>query len=103
MKVKIYVKANSKILSFCLKYIFIETVFKLKAKELDKSFIDSIKNLFKDREIEISIKPTLDETEYLLNTSANKKQLLEGIKEVNENKNLISFTGKEFEELTKNI
>jgi antitoxin YefM len=80
-----------------------ETVFKLKAKELDRSFIDSIKNLFKDREIEISIKPTLDETEYLLNTPANKKQLLEAIKEVKENKNLISFTGKEFEELTKNI
>jgi antitoxin YefM len=80
-----------------------ETVFKLKAKELDISFIDSIKSLFKDREIEISIKPTLDETEYLLNTPANKKQLLEAIKKVKENKNLISFTGKEFEELTKNI
>jgi antitoxin YefM len=80
-----------------------ETIFKLKAKELDRSFIDSIKNLFKDREIEISIKPVLDETEYLLNTPANKKQLLDAINEVKENKNLISFTGKEFEELTKNL
>lgn len=80
-----------------------ETIFKLKAKELDKSFIDSIKNLFKDREIEISIKPTLDETEYLFNSPANKKQLLEAIKEVKENKNLIRFTGEEFEELTKKL
>jgi antitoxin YefM len=80
-----------------------ETVFKLKAKELDSGFIDSIKNLFKDREIEISIKPTLDETEYLFNSPANKKQLLKAIKEVKENKNLIRFTGEEFEELTKKL
>ncbi|HEY5510354.1 MAG TPA: hypothetical protein VIK10_04920 [Prolixibacteraceae bacterium] len=76
-----------------------ETVFKLKAKDLDRSFIDSVKNLFKDMEIEISIKPTQDETEYLFNTPANKKKLLEAIKEVKQNKNLIRFTGKEFEEL----
>jgi len=35
-----------------------ETVFKLNAKELDRSFIESVKNLFKDRDIEISIKLT---------------------------------------------
>lgn len=77
-----------------------ETVFKLKAEELDSRFIDSVKNLFKDREIEISIKPTQDETEYLFNSSANKKQLLDAIKEVKKNKNLIRFTNTEFEELS---
>ena len=80
-----------------------ETIFKLKAKELDISFIDSVKNLFKDREIEISIKPTQDETEYLLNTPTNKKRLLEAIKEVKQNKNLIRFSGEEFEELTEKM
>lgn len=75
-----------------------ETVFKLKAKELDISFIDSLKNLFKDREIEISVKPTQDETEFLLKTPANKKELLEAIKAVKKNEKLISFSGKEFEE-----
>jgi len=35
----------------------------------------------------------------LFNTPANKKKLLEAIKEVKQNKNLIRFTGKEFEEL----
>lgn len=80
-----------------------ETVFKLKANELDSSFIDSIKNLFKDREIEISIKPTQDETEFLLQTPANKKELLEALKEVKKNKNLIRLTGKEFEELSKKM
>ncbi len=80
-----------------------ETIFKLKATELDRSFIESVKNLFKDREIEISIKPTQDETEYLLSSPANKKYLLEAIKEVKKNKNLVSFTGKEFEELTEKL
>ena len=80
-----------------------ETVFKLKAKELDSSFIDSLKSLFKDREIEISIKPTQDETEFLFKTPANKKELLQAIKEVKANKNLISFTGKEFEELSESM
>ena len=77
-----------------------ETIFKLKATELDRSFIESVKNLFKDREIEISIKPTQDETDYLLSTPANRKQLLEAIKEVKKNKNLIRFSGNEFEEMT---
>ena len=77
-----------------------ETIFKLKAKELDISFINSVKNLFKDSEIEISIRQMQDETEYLLQSAANKKHLLDAIKEVKKNKNLISFTGKEFEELT---
>jgi hypothetical protein len=78
-----------------------ETIFKLKAKELDKSFIDSVKNLFKDLEIEISIKQVQDETEYLLRSPENKKHLLEAITEMKKNKNLIRFTAKEFEELTK--
>jgi len=76
-----------------------ETVFRLKANELDNGFIDSLKNLFKDREIEISIKPTQDETEFLFKTPANKKELLAAIKEVKKNENLIRFSGKEFDEL----
>jgi len=80
-----------------------ETVFKLKTKELDMSFIESIKHLFKGKEIEITIKPALNETEYLLNSPANKKMLLEAIEEVKRNKNLIRFTGKEFEELMQTM
>ena len=85
------------------KYFFMETVFKLKAAELDKGFITSVKNLFKDREIEISIKLIQDETEFLFNNPVNKKHLLDAIKEVKKNKNLIRFTGKEFEELQEKL
>ena len=80
-----------------------ETVFKLKAAELDSRFIDSVKNLFKDREIEITIKPIEDETEYLCNNPANKKHLLDAIKEIKKNKNLIRFTSHEFEELSEKL
>lgn len=80
-----------------------ETIFKLKATELDRSFIESVKSLFKDREIEISIKPTQDESDYLLNTSANRKQLMEAIKEIKNNKNLVHFSGKEFDEMSEKL
>lgn len=80
-----------------------ETIFKLKTKELDMSFIESIKNLFKGKEIEITIKSAQDETEYLLRTPANKKKLLEAMNEVKRNKNLIRFSGKEFEEMTQTM
>lgn len=80
-----------------------ETVFKLKATELDKSFIDSVKNLFKDSEIEISIRPALDETEYLMSSSENKKYLLKAIKDLKTNKNLVRFSGDEFEEYTEKL
>jgi len=79
-----------------------ETIFKLKSAELDSKFIDSIKKLFKDREIEISIKPIQDETEYLLNSHANKKQLLDAIKEIKMNKNLIRFTSQNLRNCPKN-
>jgi len=80
-----------------------ETIFKLKATELDSKFIETIKNLFKDSEIEISIKPIQDETEYLLSNPSNKKHLLDAIKDVKKNKNIIRFTGKEFEELSAKL
>lgn len=80
-----------------------ETVFKLKATELDKSFIDSVKNLFKDSEIEISIRLALDETEYLMSSSENKKYLLKAIKDLKTNKNLVRFSGDEFEEYTEKL
>jgi antitoxin YefM len=80
-----------------------ETVFKLKTAELDKHFIDSIKNLFKDSEIEISIRPVIDETEFLLSNPVNKKLLLEAINEIKKNKNLIRFTGIEFDELSEKL
>lgn len=80
-----------------------ETIFKLKAEELDSKFIETIKNLFKDREIKISIKSIEDETEYLLTSPSNKKHLLDAIKDVKKNKNLVRFSGSEFDDLSAKL
>lgn len=80
-----------------------ETVFKLRATELQNNFIDSLIALFKNNEIEITVRQVQDETEYLLSSPANKKALLDAIKEVKKNKNLIRFTGKEFETFSKKL
>jgi len=80
-----------------------ETVFKLKASELNRKFIESVKSLFKNEEIEISIKPARDETDFLLGSVANREALLAAISEVKNNKDLISFTGNDFEALTNQL
>jgi hypothetical protein len=80
-----------------------ETVFKLKATELDSSFVKTIKNLFKDQEIEISIRTAKDETEYLLSSVANKNQLIKAIEQIKNNQNLVSFSGEEFEDLAQKL
>ena len=83
-----------------------ETVFRLKAKDIDNKLIDAIRSLFKkDEEVEITVSSTLneDETEYLMKIPANRKRLLEAIKNVEENKNLISFTAEEFEAYKKKL
>ncbi|MCX6249138.1 MAG: hypothetical protein NTX61_00145 [Bacteroidetes bacterium] len=80
-----------------------ETVFKLKASELNGKFIESIKSLFKNEEIEISIKPARDETDFLLGSVANREALLAAISEVKNNKNLISFSCNDFEALSNQL
>jgi len=62
--------------------------YKLKASEIEQSIIDTIKKIFKDKEIEIIIHEVEDETEYLLKTSTNKEHLLKAINNVNNGKNL---------------
>ena len=80
-----------------------EAIYKLKANEINPNLMETIKKLFGNKEITISITTETDETEYLTASPANKKHLLDAIKEVKKNKNLIRFTGKEFEELSEKL
>jgi len=74
-----------------------ETVFRLKASEVDNGFLAMLKTLFKKREIEITVTDIInDETEFLLKNPNNRKHLLEAIEEVKQNKNLVRFSGEEF-------
>ena len=58
------------------------TTYRLNSRELSSKIIDSIKEAFQDKDIEITVTDAPDETEYLLSTEANKKQLYKSIEEL---------------------
>ena len=64
------------------------TTFHVKADELDKGFLKKLKTIFKRKSISISVEEDLDETEYLLSNSANRKMLEKSLAEA-ESGNLI--------------
>ncbi|MEC4986578.1 MAG: hypothetical protein SAJ37_17720 [Oscillatoria sp. PMC 1068.18] len=66
------------------------TVYRLKANEIDSSFLEEIKAAFGDKEIEIIISE-LDETEYLFESEKNKKQILKAIQNISERQNLVEI------------
>lgn len=67
-------------------------LYKLRADELDQRFLDSLKNQFRDREIEIAVSEvgdsTEDETAYLLRSPANRERLLRAIDNVAQGRDL---------------
>ena len=65
------------------------STYRIKANEIDNNFLKGIKEMFKDREIEIVVHDVEDETEYLLKTENDKKHLLNAIKNVETKKNLV--------------
>lgn len=80
-----------------------QSVYRLHTDELDERLLNSIKLLFEDKMIEIKItdvsssaqngnghaKYEMDETDYLLSSPANRRQLLAAIEYVNSGKPLI--------------
>ncbi len=66
------------------------TIYRLKANEIDRNFLEEIKATFGDKEIEIVVSE-FDETEYLLKSEANKNRLLGAIKNVGKGKNLVEI------------
>ncbi|HKI05844.1 MAG TPA: hypothetical protein VKK31_27940 [Thermoanaerobaculia bacterium] len=68
------------------------TIYKLRADELDQRFLDTLKNQFQDREIEIVVSEAAesaeDETAYLLRSPANRERLLKALENVAQGQNL---------------
>jgi len=56
-----------------------EALFKIKSSEMDAEFLESIKKLFKGKEVIIRISAPADETEYLSLYEANEKHILENM------------------------
>ncbi len=73
------------------------TTYKLNASQLSEDIIHSIKEAFQNREIEIIVSDTIDETAYLLSTEANKNQLYKSIEELTKGEG-IPFTLAELQE-----
>lgn len=69
--------------------------------ELSVDILQSIKEAFKGKTVDIvvteSIDEVMDETEYLLSSQANKESLMKSIKEIEEGKG-ITFTIEELRE-----
>jgi antitoxin YefM len=65
-------------------------IYRLKASELNRDFLEGIKATFGDREIEITVSE-FDETLYLFKSEANKKRLLQAIENVKEQQNLVEI------------
>lgn len=77
-----------------------EAIYKLNEKEIDPNLMDTIKKLFRGKEITITIKTTkVDETDYLTSNPANTKHLLENIAA----EPTISFTAGEFDKHVEDL
>jgi antitoxin YefM len=64
-------------------------IYHVKADELDQSFLDALKAMFKDREIEIVVSER-NETAYLLRSPANREHLLSAVADVENSHNIIT-------------
>ena len=56
------------------------TSYHLNSNELNEDFLASVKKMFKNKRISITVEEEMDETEYLLSTPANRKHLEEALK-----------------------
>lgn len=66
-----------------------DTLVRMDAEEMNASFIDFIKSTFKGKKMALHIyEENIDETEFLLQSNANKKRLYESIENVKNNINL---------------
>ena len=74
------------------------TTFKLNTSELNIEFIESIKKIFFNKEIEILIKTVEQDLDFKYSD-----KLINAIENVENNKNLKTFTINEFEKYSKSL
>lgn len=75
-----------------------QSIYRLKANELNENFLEGLKITFKDKEIEIIISE-IDETDYLFKSEANKQRLLQAVENVKQRKNLVEVNLENLENL----
>jgi len=70
-----------------------QVAYRLNANELDINFLESIKKLFKNKKLNISISVDKqeNETEYLLSNPANASRLLNAINNIENHKDKLLY------------
>ncbi len=71
--------------------------YTLPAEEITIDILQSIKEAFKGKTVDIVVSETMDETEYLLSSPANRESLMRSMKELEEGKGS-TFTIEELKE-----
>ena len=66
------------------------TTYRLRVNDLNSQFIESLKTLFGDQEVEITVTP-VDETAYLLKSEANSLRLREAIANIDAGVSLVEM------------
>jgi antitoxin YefM len=72
-----------------------DAIYRAKADELDQSFLEALKAMFKDKEIEILVYER-DETSYLLRSPANRERLLRAIADIESSQNIVAPEQEQF-------
>jgi antitoxin YefM len=73
-----------------------DAIYHVKADELDQRFLDALKAMFKDKEIEIAVYER-DETAYLLRSPANRAHLLRAVADVESLQNIVTPDQEQFQ------
>ncbi len=76
------------------------TTYYLEEKELNENFISSVKKLFKDKKLAITIQEEMDETEYLMSSEANKERLFQALEDYSKKQNIIEVDWDELKSKT---
>ncbi|MGA9998288.1 MAG: hypothetical protein WBP93_22940, partial [Pyrinomonadaceae bacterium] len=71
-------------------------IYHVKADELDQNFLDALKKMFKDKEIEIAVYER-DETSSLLRSPANRERLLRAVADVESSQNIVTPEQEQFQ------
>jgi antitoxin YefM len=74
-----------------------DVVYRLKPNEINDDFLRVLKNTFLGKEIAVTVEEIPDETEYLLSTEANRKQLLQAVEDIKNGKCVHTMTIEEME------
>lgn len=74
--------------NFDFQLSIMSTTYRVNANDLDEKFLNNLKNLFKDKQIEIHVVEE-DATEYILSTEANRDRLLKALEDIESGKELI--------------